>query len=101
MGDLFAATCGASEQLAPGAVLLRGFAAPIDAALEHRDEALDYALGFGRGLDDARGDEFVGMYVNELTQDFGAEGRAAVRELLRRAEDVGAYEAGVRVEFLE
>ena len=73
----------------------------IDAALEHRDEALDYALGFGRGLDDARGDAFVGMYVNELTQDYGDEGRAAVRELLRRAESVGAYEPGVRVEFVE
>lgn len=75
--------------------------ASIDAALAHRDDALAYALGFGRGLDDARGDAFVGMYVNELTQDYGEEGRAAVRELLRRAEDVGAYAAGVRVEFLE
>ena len=75
--------------------------ASIDAALEHRDEALAYALGFGRGLDDARGDAFIGMYVNELTQDYGEEGRAAVRELLRRAEAVGAYEPGVRVEFLE
>ena len=65
----------------------------IDAALEHRDEALAYALGFGRGLDDERGDRFIGMYVNELTQDYGEEGRAAVRELLRRAEAVGAYEA--------
>ncbi|MBV8257393.1 MAG: ABC transporter substrate-binding protein [Actinobacteria bacterium] len=71
----------------------------IDAALEHRDDALTYALGFGRGLDDERGDEFVGMYVNELTQDFGEEGRAAVEELLRRAEAVGAFPAPVRVEF--
>ena len=39
----------------------------IDAALEHRDEALEYALAYGRGLDDERGDRFVGMYVNELT----------------------------------
>jgi len=73
--------------------------ASIEAALEHRDEALDFALGFGRGLDDERGDRFVSMYVNELTRDYGAEGRAAVRELLRRAEGVGAYEAPVRVEF--
>jgi 5,8-dihydroxy-2-naphthoate synthase len=75
--------------------------ASIDAALEHRDEALAYALDFGRGLDGARGDAFVGMYVNELTQDYGDEGRAAVRELLARAEAVGAYDSGVRVEFLE
>jgi len=73
--------------------------ASIDAALEHRDEALDYALGFGRGLDDERGDRFVAMYVNELTRDYGEEGRTAVRELLRRAESVGAYDTPVRVEF--
>jgi 1,4-dihydroxy-6-naphthoate synthase len=72
----------------------------IDAALQHRDEALDYALGFGRGLDDERGDRFIGMYVNELTRDYGDEGRHAVRELLARAEGVGAYPAPVRVEFV-
>jgi 1,4-dihydroxy-6-naphthoate synthase len=59
--------------------------ASIDAALEHRDEALPYALGFGRGMDEERGDAFVAMYVNELTCDFGDEGRQAVRELLDRA----------------
>ncbi|MES1247129.1 MAG: MqnA/MqnD/SBP family protein [Actinomycetota bacterium] len=57
----------------------------IDAALEHRDAALEYALGFGRGMDVERGDEFVGMYVNELTRDYGDEGRAAVTELLQRS----------------
>jgi len=57
----------------------------IDAALEHRDEALDYALGFGRGMDVERGDQFVGMYVNELTRDYGDEGRQAIRELYARA----------------
>ena len=57
----------------------------IDAALENRDEALDYALGFGRGMDVERGDRFVGMYVNDLTIDYGDEGRQAVRELLTRA----------------
>jgi 1,4-dihydroxy-6-naphthoate synthase len=57
----------------------------IDAALEHRDEALDYALGFGRGMDAESGDRFVQMYVNDLTRDYGAEGRQAIRELLARA----------------
>ena len=57
----------------------------IDAALAHRDEALDYALGFGRGMDVARGDEFVAMYVNDLTRDYGDEGRQAIRELYTRA----------------
>jgi 1,4-dihydroxy-6-naphthoate synthase len=71
----------------------------IDAALEHREAALEYALGFGRGMDSERGDRFIDMYVNELTQDYGDEGRLAVRELLSRAEAVGAYDAPVRVEF--
>ena len=57
----------------------------IEAALEHRAEALEYALGFGRGMDADNGDRFVGMWVNELTRDYGNEGREAVRELLTRA----------------
>ena len=73
----------------------------IDAALAHRHAALDYALTFGRGLDDDRGDRFVGMYVNELTRDYGEEGRQAVRELFSRAEATGAYEPPVRVEYVE
>ena len=59
--------------------------ASIDAALRNREEALEYALTFGRGLDDVRGDRFIDMYVNELTQDYGDEGRQAVRELLARS----------------
>ncbi len=59
----------------------------IDAALEHRDEALEYALGFGRGMDAERGDRFIDMYVNEQTRDYGDEGRQAIRELLSRSFD--------------
>ena len=66
----------------------------IDAALAHRDDALDYALGFGRGMDAERGDRFVQMYVNDLTRDYGAEGRQAIRELLARARP------GIEVEFV-
>jgi 1,4-dihydroxy-6-naphthoate synthase len=73
----------------------------IDAALEHREEALDYALGFGRGMDAERGDRFIDMYVNEHTRDYGDEGREAIRELLARAEALGAYAAPVRVQFVE
>jgi 5,8-dihydroxy-2-naphthoate synthase len=69
--------------------------ASIDAALDHRDEALGYALGFGRGLDDERGDRFVDMYVNDLTLDYGDEGRQAVRELLERAH------SDIQVEWVE
>jgi 1,4-dihydroxy-6-naphthoate synthase len=57
----------------------------IDAALEHRDEALEYALGFGRGMGTERGDRFIDMYVNDHTRDYGDEGREAIRELLARS----------------
>src|SRR6186997_827210 len=72
----------------------------IQAGLDNRDEAMEYALQFGRGLDTELADRFVGMYVNELTCDYGDEGRQAVRELLKRAEGLGTYEHPVRVEFV-
>ena len=72
----------------------------IEAGLDHREEAMAYALRFGRGLDNGLADRFVGMYVNELTCDYGEEGRQAVRELLRRAEAIGVYSQPVRVEFV-
>jgi 1,4-dihydroxy-6-naphthoate synthase len=72
----------------------------IKAGLDNRDEAMEYALRFGRGLDPELADRFVGMYVNELTCEYGEEGRQAVRELLSRAEELGAYEQPVRVEFV-
>jgi 5,8-dihydroxy-2-naphthoate synthase len=72
----------------------------IAAGLANRKEAMQYALQFGRGLDSELGDRFVGMYVNELTQDYGEEGREAVRELLRRGEAIGAFESPVRVDFV-
>jgi 1,4-dihydroxy-6-naphthoate synthase len=70
------------EIMAPVAVLLRQ---SIEYSLANRDQALDYALDFGRGLDRGQADRFVGMYVNELTVDYGERGRRAVREFLARA----------------
>jgi len=72
----------------------------IQAGLDNRREAMEYALQFGRGLDLELADRFVGMYVNELTCEYGDEGRQAVRELLLRAEELGTYEQPVRVEFV-
>jgi len=72
----------------------------ISAGLANRREAMEYALGFGRGLDSELGDRFVAMYVNELTQDYGEEGREAVRELMRRGEAIGAFESPVNVDFV-
>ena len=72
----------------------------IKYALDHRDEALDYALGFGRGLQRSDADKFVGMYVNHWTLDFGDVGRRAVRELLQQAYDHGIVPKRVVPEFI-
>jgi 1,4-dihydroxy-6-naphthoate synthase len=70
-------------------------------SLEHRDAALEYAEEFGRGLDRKLADEFVGMYVNERTLDYGEEGRAAVEELLRRGQEAGLVPAVGAVDWVE
>jgi len=67
----------------------RDLRASIAFGLAHRDDALRYALGFARGLDRATTDAFVGMYVNQLTLDYGARGRQAVETLLRRGAEAG------------
>ncbi|HET7137234.1 MAG TPA: MqnA/MqnD/SBP family protein [Gaiellaceae bacterium] len=56
----------------------------IVAGLENRDDAMAYAMGFGRGIDRETADRFVSMYVNDLTLDMGERGRAAVARLLGR-----------------
>ncbi len=76
-----------------GESLMRQVAGVLEAsiryALEHREEALAHALAFGRGLDPARGDRFVGMYVNESTLDYGERGRRGVDLFYRRAHEAG------------
>jgi 1,4-dihydroxy-6-naphthoate synthase len=69
--------------------------------LEHRDEALAYAMEFGRNMDRALTDRFVGMYVNALTLDYGARGREAVRRLLAAGHERGIIPHPVQVEFIE
>ncbi len=69
--------------------------------LEHRAEALDYALSFGRGLDRGMADEFVGMYVNDWTMDFGQRGREAVTRLLADGHAQGVIPKLVVPEFVE
>jgi 1,4-dihydroxy-6-naphthoate synthase len=66
--------------------------ASIQYALDHREEALAYAMQFARDLDSPTADKFVGMYVNERTLDYGPDGREAVRRLL----DMG-HKAGIIV----
>ena len=73
----------------------------IQAGLDNRAEALEYALQFGRGIDAAVADRFVSMYVNELTRDYGDEGRSAVAELLRRGSEIGAFPEPVQLDFVD
>lgn len=74
--------------------------ASIAHGLENRAEALAYAKGYGRGLDDAQTDEFVGMYVNPRTLDYGSDGRRAVQLFLDRGVEAGLIPHGVVVEYV-
>ena len=68
-------------------------------ALAHRQEAVEYAQQFGRGLDKARTDRFVGMYVNDLTLAYGDRGRRAVERLMTEAFERGLIPRRVPIEF--
>jgi 1,4-dihydroxy-6-naphthoate synthase len=68
-------------------------------ALSHRPEAVEYALQFGRGLDRAKTDRFVGMYVNDLTLDYGERGRRGLERLMTDAFERGLIPQRVPVEF--
>lgn len=68
--------------------------------LEHRDEALDYAMKFGRDLDREQTDRFVGMYVNQWTLDFGRRGIEAVTALLARGHSAGVLHRLIEPEFV-
>ena len=70
------------KMLSEVSVLLRQ---SIEYSLDNREQALDYALEYGRGLDRDKADQFVGMYVNQLTVDYGERGRTAVKTFLERA----------------
>ncbi|MDG2390223.1 MAG: ABC transporter substrate-binding protein [Planctomycetaceae bacterium] len=72
----------------------------IQYGLDNRQAGLDYAAQFGRGLNDAKADKFVGMYVNDWTLDFGEKGREAVKLLLDRGFEAGIIPHKVDVDFI-
>ena len=72
----------------------------IQYGLDHREEAMAYAIQFSRGLDLQRADRFVGMYVNDLTLDYGEEGREAVRRLLQEAYKKKIIPQRIALEFV-
>lgn len=73
----------------------------IQYALDHREQALQYAMQFARDLDPRLADRFVGMYVNERTLDYGADGKEAIRRLLETGYREGIISVEPRVEFVE
>ncbi len=72
----------------------------IEYGLEHRRPALAHAGRYSRGLSDAATDEFVGMYVNHWTVDYGPEGRRSVQLLLDRGAEAGVIPHRIAVEFV-
>lgn len=80
------------------AVILRE---SIAYGLEHRREGVLHSMPLGRGLDEKRTDQFIGMYVNDLTLDYGERGRRAISEFLGRASDAGLIPTPVDLEFVE
>jgi 1,4-dihydroxy-6-naphthoate synthase len=78
----------------------RHLRASIAYALAHRNDALDHAMRYARGLDRSKVDTFVGMYVNDWTLDYGVRGRRAVVELLGRGVEAGIIPHAVEVEFV-
>jgi 1,4-dihydroxy-6-naphthoate synthase len=72
----------------------------IKYGLDHRASGVAHALPLGRGLDSVLADKFIGMYVNELTLDYGDRGKKGVREFLDRAHHAGLIPAPVALEFV-
>ena len=72
----------------------------IQHALDHREEALEYAMQFARDLDPALANRYVGMYVNERTIDYGNDGREAIRKILEMGFDRGIIPMRVNVDFV-
>jgi 1,4-dihydroxy-6-naphthoate synthase len=73
----------------------------IQYALDHREQALQYAMQFARDLDPRLADRFVGMYVNERTLDYGPDGKEAIRRLLETGYREGIISVEPQVEFVE
>jgi 1,4-dihydroxy-6-naphthoate synthase len=73
----------------------------IQHGLDHREQALEYAMQFARDLDIRLASRFVSMYVNERTLDYGADGRAAIRKLLDMGHERGIITVAPLVDFVD
>jgi len=83
-----------------GRLVARTIRDSVAYGLEHREEALNYAMQFAREMDADLADKFVGMYVNKWTLGYGEKGKKAVRELIERGTAAGLLPGPAEVEFL-
>ncbi|NPA58828.1 MAG: ABC transporter substrate-binding protein [Aquificae bacterium] len=72
----------------------------IKYSLEHRDEAVDYALKYARDMSREKADKFIGMYVNDLTVDYGERGRKAIELFLKEAYEKGFIDRLPEIKFV-
>ena len=72
----------------------------IQHALDHREQALEYAMQFARDLDTTMANRFVGMYVNDRTINYGDDGREAIRKLLDMGYERGVIPHKAKVDFV-
>jgi 1,4-dihydroxy-6-naphthoate synthase len=84
-----------------GRLISRTIRDSVSYGLEHREEALNYAMQFAREMDTELADKFVGMYVNKWTLGYGEKGKKAVRDLIERGTAAGLLPGPPTVEFLE
>lgn len=73
----------------------------IDYGLTHREEAVQHSMLYARDMNTNLADEFIGMYVNEFTRDYGGTGRAAIRKFLGEARRAGYIDNEFEIEFVE
>ena len=83
------------------AIISKALRDSIQHALDHREQALEYAMQFARDLDTSLASRFVSMYVNERTLDYGADGREAIRKLLEMGHELGIIPIAPRVDFVD
>jgi len=84
-----------------GRLISRTIRDSVSYGLEHREEALNYAMQFAREMDTELADKFVGMYVNKWTLGYGEKGKKAVLELIEKGTAAGLLPGPPTVEFLE
>ncbi len=96
-GNAIRRSLGAEQQR----IISKALRDSIQYALDHREQALEYAMQFARDLDSSLANRFVSMYVNDRTLDYGADGRQAIRRLLEVGHERGVIPIPPNVEFVD